>query len=158
MLSTAAQAAALARADLDDGERIYVFVQHLGRRLREIDARAGLTPARYSALASLRFHGSKNVGELAADERVKPPSMTRLVRDMRRDGLIAASPDPDDGRGVLVEMTPAAIRLFDVIRAEKIGLVASYLATLPPDLRIAIRRAFAALDELAEPSEPESAK
>ena len=145
------------RADLDDGEQIYLFVQHLGRRLREIDARAGLTPARFSALASLRFHGSKNVGELAADERVKPPSMTRLVRDMRRDGLLSSIPDPDDGRGVLVEMTAKATRLFDAIRAEKIALVAEYLATLPPDERSAIRRAFAALEELAEPTETESA-
>ena len=145
------------RHDYEDAQQIYVFVQHLGRRLREIDARAGLTPARYSVLATLRFDGSKNIGELAVDERVKPPSMTRLVRDMRRDGLISVSPDPDDGRGVLVEMTPAATRLFDSIRAEKIALVADYLATLPLDIRNVIRRAFAALEDLSEPIEPEAA-
>jgi DNA-binding MarR family transcriptional regulator len=145
------------RHDHEDAQQIYVFVQHLGRRLREIDARAGLTPARYSVLATLRFDGSKNIGELAVDERVKPPSMTRLVRDMRRDGLISVSPDPDDGRGVLVEMTPAAARLFDSIRAEKIALVADYLATLPLDIRNVIRRAFAALEDLSEPIEPEAA-
>jgi len=144
------------RQDHEDAQQIYVFVQHLGRRLREIDAQAGLTPARFSALASLRFHGSKNVGELALDERVKPPSMTRLVRDMRRDGLIAVSPDPNDGRGVLVRMTPRATRLFDAVRAEKISLVADYLAGLPPYVRDAIRGAFDALDELAEPTDAES--
>ena len=144
------------RADLDDAEQIYVFVQHLGRRLREIDTRGGLTPARFSALASLRFHGSKNIGELAADERVKPPSMTRLARDMRRDGLITVSPDPDDGRGVLVEMTVKATRQFDSIRTEKIGFVADYLATLPPELRAAIRDAFAALEELGDPTEADA--
>ena len=146
------------RQDHEDAQLIYVFVQHLGRRLREIDAQAGLTAARFSALASLRFHGSKNVGELALDEQVKPPSMTRLVRDMRRDGLVSVLPDPNDGRGVLVRMTPRATRLFDAVRAEKINLVADYLAGLPADVRDAIRHAFGALEALGEPGDPEPGK
>jgi DNA-binding MarR family transcriptional regulator len=141
-------------AERAEPERIYLFVQHLGRRLRDIDARAGLTPARFSTLASLRFHGSRNIGDLAADERVRRPSMTRLVRDMERDGLLARTPDPVDGRGVLVGLTPRAISLFDAVRTEKIALVADYLQTLSGPVQAAIRRAFAALDDLAEPPEP----
>ncbi len=80
-------------SNVDEAERIYLFVQHLGRRLREADALAGLTAARYSAMASLRFHGSTNIGELAADERVKAPSMTRLVRHgARRAGTALPRP------------------------------------------------------------------
>ena len=141
-------------AERPEPERIYLFVQHLGRRLRDIDARAGLTSARFSALASLRFHGSCNIGELAADERVKPPSMTRLVRDMQRDGLLTRAADPADGRGVLIELTPRAAALFDAIRAEKIALVADYLKDLDAPAQAAIRCAFAALDDLAEPPAP----
>jgi|HubBroStandDraft_1064217.scaffolds.fasta_scaffold210856_2 DNA-binding MarR family transcriptional regulator len=141
-------------AERPEPERIYLFVQHLGRRLRDIDAQAGLTPARFSALASLRFHGSRNIGELAADERVKAPSMTRLVRDMERDGLLTRASDPADGRGVLIELTPKAATLFDAIRAEKIALVADFLETLTEPVRSAMALAFAALDDLAEPPEP----
>ena len=143
-------------AERPEPERIYLFVQHLGRRLRDIDAQAGLTPARFSTLASLRFHGSRNIGDLAADERVRPPSMTRLVRDMERDGLLARTPDPADGRGVLIELTPAAAVLFDTARAQKIALVADFLETLSRPAQTAIRIAFAALDDLAEPPEPSS--
>lgn len=139
---------------MDDPERIYLFVQHLGRRLREIDAATGLTPARYSALASLRFNGSRNLGDLAADERVRAPSVSRLVRDMERDGLVTRTPDPTDGRGVLIELTPAAVAVFETARAEKIALVADYLESLTPAAREAIGVAFAALDDLAEPPEP----
>jgi DNA-binding MarR family transcriptional regulator len=141
-------------AERPEPERIYLFVQHLGRRLRDIDARSGLTPARFSALASLRFHASRNIGDLAADERVRAPSMTRLVRDMERDGLVARTPDPVDGRGVLIELTPSAAALFDTVRAEKIALVADFLDTLTEQARSAITVAFAALDDLAEPPEP----
>jgi DNA-binding MarR family transcriptional regulator len=140
-------------AERPEPERIYLFVQHLGRRLRDIDARWSLTSARYSALASLRFNASRNIGDLAADERVKAPSMTRLVRDMERDGLLVRAPDPADGRGVLIELTPRAVALFDAVRAEKIALVADYLDTLSGAARAAIKIAFAALDDLAEPPE-----
>ncbi|HXQ14148.1 MAG TPA: MarR family winged helix-turn-helix transcriptional regulator [Caulobacteraceae bacterium] len=143
-------------AERPEPERIYLFVQHLGRRLRDIDARAGLTPARFSTLASLRFHGSRNIGDLAADERVKAPSMTRLVRDMARDGLLTRAADPADGRGVVIALTPNAATLFDAVRAEKIALVADYLGHLDLATQAAIKVAFAALDDLAEPPEPGS--
>jgi hypothetical protein len=41
------------------------------------------------------------------------------------------------------------------VRAEKIALVADYLAGLSPAARSAIKVAFAALDDLAEPPEPD---
>jgi DNA-binding MarR family transcriptional regulator len=146
-------------SNLEEAERIYLFVQHLGRRLREIDAEHGLTAARYSTMASLRFDDATgdaddqkaiNVGELAADERVKAPSMTRLLRDMQRDGLVRRGRDPDDGRGVLIALTPKGRAAFDSVRAIKIALVADYLTTLPKATREAAAIAFAALEELAE--------
>src|SRR5471030_2786753 len=137
-------------AERPEPERIYLFVQHLGRRLRDIDARSGLTPTRFSALASLRFHGSRNIGDLAVDERVRAPSMTRLARDMERDGLLTRTADPADGRGVLIELTPLAVALFDKVRGEKIALVADYLADLTEPAKVAITIAFAALDDLAQ--------
>jgi DNA-binding MarR family transcriptional regulator len=140
-------------AERPEPERIYLFVQHLGRRLREIDARAGLTHARFSVLATLWFYASRNIGDLAVDERVKAPSMTRLARDMERDGLLVRAPDPDDGRGVQVALTALGRRMFEEVRAEKIALVADYLATLAPETRAAIKVAFAALDDLAVPPE-----
>jgi DNA-binding MarR family transcriptional regulator len=141
-------------AERPEPERIYLFVQHFGGRLRDLDARAGLTPARFSVLASLRFHGSRNIGDLAADQRVKAPSMTRLVRDMERDGLLLRAPDPADGRGVLIEMSPRAAALFAAARAKKIALVADFLETLSAPARAAIKVACAALDDLAIPPEP----
>lgn len=79
-------------------EDLYGFVQHFGRRLREIDVQLDISPARFSVLASLVFHGRANIGELAAFERVRRPSMTRLVRDMERAGLVRRADDPSDGR------------------------------------------------------------
>jgi len=73
---------------------------------------------------------------------------------MQRDGLLTRAADPADGRGVLIELTPRAAALFDAIRAEKIALVADYLKDLDAPAQAAIRCAFAALDDLAEPPAP----
>ncbi len=138
-------------SNLEQAEQIYLFVQHLGRRLREIDAEHGLTPSRYSTMATLRFDGATNIGDLAVIERVRAPSMTRLIRDMQRDGLVRRSRDPKDGRGVLIDLSAKGRAAFDRVRVIKIALVADFLTTLPKTVREAVTVAFAALEELAEP-------
>ncbi len=131
-----------------EAERIYVFVQHLGRRLRDIDQAFGISPRRFSALAGLAFDGPTSVGELAAFERVKRPSMTRLVQDMERDGLIQRRPDPTDGRGVRIRITPRGRALVEQVRQRKIALVADFLAQLNPETLSAVKVSFDALRPL----------
>ncbi len=118
---------------------LYLFVQHVGRRLRHIDAAYGLSSSRVSAMAHLAFHGVDNVGQLAAHEGVSRPSMTRLVRDMESDGLVRRSPDANDGRGVLVALTKKGRALVEKIRTEKIALIAAHVNTLDPAARRALR-------------------
>jgi DNA-binding MarR family transcriptional regulator len=129
-------------------ERIYVFVQHLGRRLRDIDQAFGISPRRFSALAGLAFDGPTSVGELAVFERVKRPSMTRLVQDMERDGLVQRRPDPADGRGVRIRITARGRALVGEVRQRKIALVADFLAQLDPRTLSAVKTSFEALRPL----------
>jgi DNA-binding MarR family transcriptional regulator len=107
----------------NNAERLYAFVQHFGRRLRDIDVDLKLSPARFSVLASLAFHGKSNVGELALFERVRRPSITRLVKDTERDRLVRRATDPSDGRRVLVEITAKGPDLMRVARARKVNMV-----------------------------------
>jgi len=51
---------------------------HLLRRVRKQDTKTGEGPARLSALSVLVFGGPKTLGELAAAEQVRPPTMTRI--------------------------------------------------------------------------------
>ena len=145
----------MATGDTSDAARAYLFVQHVGRRLREIDGAHGLTAVRFSVLASLVLHELSTVTTLAADERVKVPSMTRLLRDMERDGLVSRRGNPDDRRGVLVAATAKGQAAFWAARVEKIGMIERQLETLPAKTRAAVSLAFAALEdwaaEIAEP-------
>lgn len=134
-----------------EAEQIYVFVQHLGRRLRDIDRASGISPARFSALAGLAFDGPTNVSELAAFERVKRPTMTRLIQDMERDGLVERHADPVDGRGVRIRITARGRRLVQQVRQRKIALVQEFLDRLDSKTVSAIGDTFEALFTLGVP-------
>ena len=57
---------------------------HLLRRVRKQDAATGEGPARLSALSVLVFGGPMTLGQLAAAEQVKPPTMSRIVTGLER--------------------------------------------------------------------------
>ena len=137
-------------------ERAYVWVQHVARRLRESDLELDLSPARFSALASLLFHGGPmRLSELARFERVRPPTITRLVRDLERDGLVSRRPDPDDGRAWRVGVTAAGRRLVERSRARKIALFEAHLRDQPAATLRAIDAALDCLEPLGDEQDPE---
>ena len=113
-----------------DAESLYLLVLHLGRHLREVDREVGLSGVRFSILASLQFHGTANLAALAEDEKVSRPAITRLVKDMVKDGQVAIGPDPSDGRGVRVTITAAGKSQLLKSRRKKVSVIENYLSTL----------------------------
>lgn len=75
------------------------------RQLRAVGARK-ITLTQLSAMASISTAGELTLGELAARERVQPPSMTRVITTLHDHGLVVRKADPSDGRQVLVSLTP----------------------------------------------------
>ncbi len=63
-------------------QRLHGAAIHLLRRLRTEDVAAGLTAPRLSALSVLVFGGPRSIGELAAAEQVRPPTISRLVQEI----------------------------------------------------------------------------
>ena len=127
-------------------EQLYVALQHANRRLREFDEELGLSPARFSLLATLRYHGPQRVGELACQERVAQPTVTQSVRGLEVAGLVRRRPDPDDGRGSVVELTAAGRAIVRRARARKIAWLDAVLAELDDDQRDALHGASRLLD------------
>jgi len=104
-------------------------VTRLNRRLRS-SALGGITPAQASMLSSVETLGNPALGELAAREQVQPPSVTRLVRTMQEQGLIACSPDPDDRRSTRVRLTPLGRKELGAIRRRKTEFLERRLQSL----------------------------
>src|ERR1700756_2048038 len=86
--------------------RLRSSVARLARRLRQegiVNQEA--SPSQLAALATLFRSGPITLGELAGAERVKPPTMTRIVAALEERGLVRREPSPDDGRIVHVVVT-----------------------------------------------------
>src|SRR5829696_6280436 len=63
-------------------------------------------------LARLLRHGESTVGQLAAQERVQPPSMTRTVNCLVDDGYAVRRPSETDRRSTLIEISEKGRQLL----------------------------------------------
>jgi DNA-binding MarR family transcriptional regulator len=111
-------------------DRLHSAAIHLLRRLRREDARTGLSGPRLSALSVVVFAGPLTLGELAAAEQVRPPTMTRLVRALEARGLVTREPDEYDGRVVRLRATAKGRTLMAEGRARRVRALAEGLRTL----------------------------
>lgn len=102
----------------------------LQRHLSRADAGEGLTRARLSALALLVLGGPRTLGELAAAEHVRPPTMTRLIHAMEADGLVERERNPDDGRSIVLRATPLGVQQLERGRARQIAPLAQTISGL----------------------------
>jgi DNA-binding MarR family transcriptional regulator len=113
-------------------DRLHSAAIHLLRRLRVEDEALGISAPRLSLLSVLVFAGPKRIGELARVEQVEPPTISRLVDGLVRDGLAVREPDPDDARAVRVRATPTGARTLRRGRARRVETLQTRLATLSP--------------------------
>ena len=113
-------------------DHVHSAAIHLLRRVRKQDVATGEGPARLSALSVLVFGGAKTLGELAAAEQVKPPTMSRIVAGLARSRLIEITADPEDARRMRIRATAKGTRLLQKGRELRIAYLASRLEALNP--------------------------
>lgn len=102
------------------------------RKVRKQDIATGEGPARLSALSVLVFGGAKTLGELAAAEQVKPPTMSRMVAGLARSRLVEVTADPEDARRMHIQATAKGVKLLQKGRQMRIAYLASHLDDLSP--------------------------
>jgi len=132
-------------------DRLHSAAIHLLRRLRTEDAATGLTPPQASALSVVVFGGPIALGALAAAEQVRPPTITRLVARLEREGLMERVVDPDDARVQRVRATARGERLLSQGRTRRVTRLAADLAALPAREREILARAVEILARVARP-------
>jgi len=128
---------------------VQVAVLRLARRLRAQRRDMGLTLSHLSVLALLGRTGPMTLGELAAAEQVRPPSMTRTVAALVDLGLVDRAVSPTDGRQFVVTVTRAGSELLAADRARREAWLAERLRDLSPAERDVLRAAVTLLDGIA---------
>jgi DNA-binding MarR family transcriptional regulator len=123
-------------------------VMRLARRLRRMRADSTLSLGQLAALGTIDRHGAMTPGELAAHERVQPPSMTKIVKALEAAGYVTRTPHPSDGRQVVVTLTPTGATLLKEDRRQREAWLAQRLRDLSPEDRDLLHRAAEVLDRL----------
>lgn len=124
----------------------------LARRLRQ-QAGGDLSPTLTSALVTVERHGPLTLGGLAALERVKRPSVTRIVAALEKRGLVAREVDPTDRRVRVVAVTAAARLQLQESRTRKTAYLARHLHELSGDDVDSLAAAVEVLERLLEGDE-----
>jgi len=124
-------------------------VLRLARRLRSLrDDSLDLNSNQLSAMSVLLNSGDQLMGELAAAEKVQPPSMTRIVNGLEQRGYVARRPHPQDGRQCVVGLTLAGRDVLLANRRRRDAWLAARIAELSPPERDVLRQAVAILDKV----------
>ncbi|MEO6206198.1 MAG: MarR family transcriptional regulator [Mycobacteriales bacterium] len=124
-------------------------VMRLARRLRAERADATWSLSQLATLGTLDRHGPLTPSELAAHERVQPPSMTRILATLETADLVSRTDHPTDGRQVLMSVSPAGKAMLREDRQRRDAWLAQRMRDLPAEDLAALRRAAEVLDHLA---------
>jgi DNA-binding MarR family transcriptional regulator len=126
-------------------------VARLAYHLRTPATRSGITPTRLAALAALARHpGGLRQGDLAELMNISAPSMTRLVEIMSEAGWVERSRDPDDGRALLLVLSPVGDKTLETLRQETTSVLSGELADLTAAELKALEAAVPVLRKLAD--------
>jgi DNA-binding MarR family transcriptional regulator len=132
-----------------DAPDLRIAVMRLARRLRTQRANDALTPSQMAVLATLLREGPMSPGDLAAAERVQPPSMTRILHSLQAQELVTRSPHPQDGRQVLYSVTSQARQMVERDRKRRDMWLSHRLAALSEDDLRTVEAAIPVLNRLA---------
>jgi DNA-binding MarR family transcriptional regulator len=132
-----------------------ISISRLARRLRV--ERLGLdgtetviSDIQLAALAALERHDSMTPGELAENEKVQPPSMTRVIAVLEERGLVRREPHPTDRRQVILTVTDDGRDLVQRVRRRREAWLAQRLQELTPDEREILRAASPILEQISQ--------
>jgi DNA-binding MarR family transcriptional regulator len=114
------------RPDLDIAplqvlSRVSRLARHLDRARRAAFAAHGLETWGFDVLSALRRQGQPyqlSPGALLRTTLVTSGTMTNRIDRLAEAGLVRRQPDPQDKRGVLVELTDSGLRTVDAALAD----------------------------------------
>lgn len=122
----------------------------LTRVMRNQRVDLSVTLTQIAAMGTLVKHGPMSAGELAACEKVQPPSMTKVLAHLEERGLVRRDAHPTDKRQAIISVTDAGRELLESERRSRDAWLSQRLSQLSPDERALLRDVVPILDKLAE--------
>ena len=119
---------------MTDDDELRMLLQRVTRRIRNNRADGTMSDAKLGVLFRLEKERS-SPSSLAERERVTPPSMNRTLNALEDAGFVRRTPDSDDARKVVVDITAAGHELIAETRRLRTAWFSQRLAELSPEER-----------------------
>ena len=129
-------------------DQLHSAAIHLLRQLRREDDASGLSAPRISALSVAVFGGPLTLGQLAAAEQVRPPTMTRIVTGLEKDGLVQRIGDSRDRRLTRIQATAKGRNVLAAGRARRVEKLAAAVRQLRGSELAQLKRGVQLLEEI----------
>jgi DNA-binding MarR family transcriptional regulator len=113
-------------------DRLHSAAIHLLRRVRKQDSTAGEGPHASLPLSVLAVWRSSTLGQLAAAEQVRTPTMSRIAAALQASDLVEIIPDPSDARRIQIRATTRGIQLLNEARRRRVTSLAAHLEAFSP--------------------------
>jgi DNA-binding MarR family transcriptional regulator len=130
--------------------RLRTAVARIDRRLAREVLGSVLTRTQFSVLGVLARQGQQRLGDLVAREGLNPTMLSRVVGALEKSGWANRSPDPRDGRAVLVGITAEGRQLYEQLQRERSALIQEYLDGLTREDADRLVAALPLLEGLAD--------
>ena len=114
----------------DIGRSLHSSAIHLLRRVRTQDEALGVGPAQLSALSVVVFAGPISLNDLAKAELVKPPTMSRIIDALVKEGLVKRDVNKTDRRAIVISATARGTSLMHEGRSRREQLLVELLKPL----------------------------
>lgn len=131
-------------------DQLHSAAIHLLRQLRKEDDASGVSAPRLSALSVVVFGGPLTLGQLAAAEQVKPPTMTRIVTGLEKEGLVQRIGDTRDRRLTRIRATAKGRSVLAAGRARRVQKLATAIKRLGRRELAQLKRGVQVLGEVVD--------
>ena len=130
--------------------QLHTLAVHLLRQARISDRESGLTPERLSLLSILAYAGPQTITDLAEQEMVSLPAITRIVNYLEELDYVQRDRDSEDGRVVLVSVTESGREILEEGRRRRVEHVADILSSMRRLELMVVSEATDLLDRIIE--------
>jgi DNA-binding MarR family transcriptional regulator len=137
----------------EDAYQLQKQLKRLYRRVqRELPGHESLSYSAQQVLAALEHAGTAlRPGDLARELQMASSNVAATLRSLEAAALVDRRRDPEDGRGALVSLTQAGVKLISEARREKLAwLQRAAAAILTPEEQQLLLRAGHLMQRLAD--------
>jgi DNA-binding MarR family transcriptional regulator len=137
-------------ADEQLQQELRLLLQKVARRIRANRGGDHITDSQLGVLWRLEAKDGCSPGELAALEKVSPPSMNRTLNSLEESGYLTRSQDAGDARKVVLRLTDQGRLLTEETRRLRIEWFGSQFALLTREEQSRLLGVIGILRKLAD--------